>query len=39
MFLLIVGHNVRMRVVEDRFQLSTKIFARHFKEVGISLCR
>ncbi|KAL6336580.1 hypothetical protein AAG906_025135 [Vitis piasezkii] len=32
MFLLIVGHNVRMRVVANRFQHSTKTVARHFKE-------
>ncbi|RVW82916.1 L10-interacting MYB domain-containing protein [Vitis vinifera] len=32
MFLLIVGHNVRMRVVADRFQHSTETVARHFKE-------
>ena len=38
MFLLIVGHNVRMRVVADRFQHSTKTVARHFKEVRHTLC-
>ena len=39
MFLLIIGHNVRMRVVIDRFQHSTKIIARYFKEVRRALCR
>ena len=39
MFLLIVGHNVRMRVVADRFQHSTETFAQHFKEVRRALCR
>ncbi|XP_059597509.1 uncharacterized protein LOC100853548 [Vitis vinifera] len=39
MFLLIVGHNVRMRVVVDRFQHSTETIARHFKEVRRALCR
>ncbi|KAL6318090.1 hypothetical protein AAG906_035235 [Vitis piasezkii] len=39
MFLLIVGHNVRMRVVADRFQHSTETVARHFKEVRRALCR
>ena len=33
MLLLIVGHNVRMRVVVNHFQHSTKTIARHFKEV------
>ncbi|RVW84884.1 hypothetical protein CK203_039496 [Vitis vinifera] len=39
MFLLIVGHNVRMRVVVDCFQHSTETVARHFKEVRRALCR
>ncbi|RVW89736.1 hypothetical protein CK203_047240 [Vitis vinifera] len=39
MFLLIVGHNVRMRVVAYRFQHSTETVARHFKEVRRALCR
>ena len=39
MFLLIIGHNVRMRVVIDRFQHPTKILARYFKEVRRALCR
>ena len=34
MFLLIVGYNVRMRVVVNRFQHSTEIVTLHFKEVG-----
>ena len=38
MFLLIVGHNVRMRVVADCFQYSIEIVARHFKEVRRALC-
>ena len=38
MFLLIVGHNVRMRVVADCFQHSTETVARHFKEVRRALC-
>ena len=37
MFLLIVGHNVRIRVVVDRFQNSTEIITRHFKEVRCAL--
>ena len=39
MFLLIVGYNVRMRVVVNRFQHSTKTVIRHFKEVRYPLCR
>ena len=39
MLLLIVGHNVRMRVVVNHFQHSTKTIARHFKEVRCALCR
>nr|CAN69600.1 hypothetical protein VITISV_007656 [Vitis vinifera] len=39
MFLLIVGHNVRMRVVVDRFQHFIETVARHFKEVRHALCR
>ena len=39
MFLLIVGHNVRMRVVVNRFQHSTETIAQHFKEVRRALCR
>ena len=39
MFLLIVGHNMRMRVVADHFQHSTETVARHFKEVRSALCR
>ena len=33
MFLLIVGHNVRMKVVVDCFQHSTETVTQHFKEV------
>ena len=33
MFLLIVGYNVRMKVVANRFQHSIKTITRHFKEV------
>ena len=32
-FLYIVGHNTRMRPVEDRFQHSTKIVDRRFRRV------
>ena len=39
MFLLIVGHNVRMRVVAKRFQHSTETVGRHCKEVRRALCR
>ncbi|RVW84970.1 hypothetical protein CK203_039527 [Vitis vinifera] len=39
MFLLIVGHNVRMRVVADVFQHSTETVAQPFKEVRRALCR
>ena len=39
MFLLIVGHNVRMRVVADCFQHSIETIARHFKEVRCVLCQ
>ena len=39
MFLLIVGHNVRMRVVADCFQYFIETVARHFKEVRRALCR
>ena len=38
MFLLIVRHNVRMKVVANRFQHSTEIVTLHFKEVGWALC-
>ena len=39
MFFLIIGHNVRMRVVVDHFQHSTEIDTQHFKEVRRALCR
>ena len=38
MFLLIVGHNVRMRVVADCFQHSIETITWHFKEVRRTLC-
>ena len=39
MFLLIVGHNVRMRVVADHFQHLIETITRHFKEVRRVLCQ
>ena len=39
MFLLIVGHNVRMRVIADRFQHSTETVDRQFKETVRAICR
>ena len=39
MFLLIGGHNVRIRVVTYLFQHSTEIIARHFNEVRHALCQ
>ena len=39
MFLLIVGHNVRIRVIADRFQHSTEIVERQFKEIVRAICR
>ena len=39
MFLLIIGHNVRMRVLTNRFQHSIETVTRHFKEVKCALCR
>ena len=38
MFLLIIGHNVRIKVVADCFQYSIETIARHFKEVRRALC-
>ncbi|XP_050290216.1 protein ALP1-like [Quercus robur] len=38
MFLLIVGHNVRIRVIADHFQHSTKIVDRQFKEIVRAIC-
>ena len=38
MFLLIVGHNVRIRVIADRFQHSTEIVDRQFKETVRAIC-
>ena len=38
MFLLIVGHNVRIRVIVDRFQHSTEIVERQFKETVKAIC-
>ncbi|KAL0007179.1 hypothetical protein SO802_008681 [Lithocarpus litseifolius] len=39
MFLLIVGHNVRIRLIADRFQHSTEIVDRQFKEIVRAICR
>ena len=39
MFLLIVGHNVRIRVIADRFQHSTETVDRQFKETVRAICR
>ncbi|XP_061351787.1 uncharacterized protein LOC133296740 isoform X2 [Gastrolobium bilobum] len=39
MFLFIIGHNVRHRVVSDRFQHSTETVSRYFKEVLRVVCR
>ena len=38
MFLLIVGHNVRIRVIADRFQHSTEIVDKKFKETVRAIC-
>ena len=38
MFLFIIGHNIRHRVVADRFQHSTETVSRHFKEVLRAVC-
>ncbi|XP_061339433.1 uncharacterized protein LOC133286101, partial [Gastrolobium bilobum] len=38
MFLFIIGHNVRHRVVADRFQHSTETISRYFKEVLRANC-
>ena len=39
MFLLMVGHNVRIKVIADHFQHSTKIVDRQFKEIVKAICR
>ncbi|KAF3959377.1 hypothetical protein CMV_015805 [Castanea mollissima] len=39
MFLLIVGHNVRISVIVDRFQHSTETVDRQFKEIVRAICR
>ncbi|KAL0005649.1 hypothetical protein SO802_013210 [Lithocarpus litseifolius] len=39
MFLLIVGHNVRIRVITNRFQHSTETVDRQFKETVRAICR
>ncbi|KAL0017683.1 hypothetical protein SO802_004752 [Lithocarpus litseifolius] len=39
MFQLIVGHNVRIRVIADRFQHSTETVDRQFKEIVRAICR
>ena len=39
MFLFIIGHNVRHRVVADRFQHSTETVSRFFKEVLRAVCQ
>ncbi|KAL0014537.1 hypothetical protein SO802_001606 [Lithocarpus litseifolius] len=39
MFLLIVGHNVRIRVIEDRLQHSTETVDRQIKEILRAICR
>ena len=38
MFLLIVRHNVRIRVIANRFQHSTKLVDRQFKETVRAIC-
>ena len=38
MFLLIVGHNVRIRVIADHFQHSTETVDRQFKETVRAIC-
>ena len=39
MFLLIVGHNVRIRVIAYRFQHSTETVDMQFKEIVRAICR
>ena len=39
MFLFIIGHNVRHRVILDQFQHFTEIVSRYFKEVLRAVCR
>ena len=39
MFLLIVGHNVRIRIIANHFQHSIETLTWHFKEVRCALCR
>ncbi|XP_057426218.1 uncharacterized protein LOC130719617 [Lotus japonicus] len=39
MFLFIIGHSVRHRVVANRFQHSTETVSRYFKEVLRAVCR
>ena len=39
MFLFIIGHNVRHRVVADRFQHSTQTVSHYFKNVLRAICR
>ena len=38
MFLLIVGHNVRIRVIADHFQYSTETMGKQFKETIRAIC-
>ncbi|KAF7827234.1 protein ALP1-like [Senna tora] len=38
-FLYIIGHNLRQRVVADRFQHSTQTISFYFKEVLRAICR
>ena len=38
MFLLIVGHNVRIRVIADHFQHSIETVDRQFKEIVRAIC-
>ncbi|XP_030930823.1 putative nuclease HARBI1 [Quercus lobata] len=38
MFLLMVGHNVRIRVIVDRFQHLTETVDRQFKEIVRAIC-
>ena len=39
MFLFIIGHNVRYRVVINRFQHFTQIVSHYFKNVLRAICR
>ena len=39
MFLLIVGHDTRNRVVQERFQHSGETVSRHFNRVLRAICR